>query len=111
MKGIDIRPEYLRTLKTLLRRHVPGAEVWAYGSRVSGGGHDTSDLDIVLRSPDDLARPQENLLTLKEILSESELPILIDVLDWARVPEAFQREISKDYVIIQSPEAEDIPDV
>ncbi|MBF0339295.1 MAG: nucleotidyltransferase domain-containing protein [Nitrospirae bacterium] len=105
-QSIDIRPEYLATLKALLRRYVPRAEVWAYGSRVSGGGHDASDLDIVLRYPEEPARLQENLPTLKEVLSESELPILIDVLDWARVPEGFQQEISKDYVIIQYPETE-----
>ncbi|MBF0607580.1 MAG: nucleotidyltransferase domain-containing protein [Candidatus Magnetobacterium sp. LHC-1] len=105
-QSIDIRPEYLATLKTLLRRYVPRAEVWAYGSRVSGGGHDAGDLDIVLRYPEEPTRSQENLPTLKEVLSESELPILIDVLDWARVPEDFQQEISKDYVIIQYPEAE-----
>ena len=37
-------------LVELLRRHVPEAEVWAYGSRVNGRSHDASDLDIVPRA-------------------------------------------------------------
>jgi predicted nucleotidyltransferase len=107
LKSIDIKPEYLALIKDILRRYAPNAEVWAYGSRVSGGGHDASDLDIVLRSLPDPARPHENLAALKESLSESDIPILIDVLDWARVPESFQAEMSKDHVVMQKPEAED----
>lgn len=34
----------------LLGQHVPQAEVWAYGSRVNGGAHEGSDLDLVLRA-------------------------------------------------------------
>lgn len=33
-------------LLQLLAQHVPAADVWAYGSRVSGGAHDGSDLDL-----------------------------------------------------------------
>ena len=39
-------------LEGILREHVPGVEVWAYGSRVSGHSHGGSDLDLVLRGPD-----------------------------------------------------------
>lgn len=104
LKGIDVRPDHLERLKTLLRSHVPKAEVWAYGSRVSGGGHDSSDLDIVLRSPDNPETPQKNFGEIREILSESDIPFLVDILDWARISESFRREISKEYVVIQNPE-------
>ena len=40
-----------------------------------------------------LSRPQANLSELREALSESNLPILVDLLDWARIPESFRREI------------------
>lgn len=106
LKNIDVKPEHLARLKALLRRHAPKAEVWAYGSRVSGGGHDSSDFDIVLRSPNDPGAPQENLAEIREILSESDIPFLIDVLDWARIPESFRQEISREYVAIQIPEGD-----
>ncbi len=35
-------------LTALLREHLPGVEVWAYGSRVNDRGHEGSDLDLVL---------------------------------------------------------------
>lgn len=71
----------------LLPRHLPGAEVWAYGSRVNDGGHETSDLDIVVRNPSDLEGRNEHLSDLKEALQVSEIPISVDVHDWATLPE------------------------
>lgn len=104
LKGIDVKPDHLARLKALLRSHAPKAEVWAYGSRAKGSGHDSSDLDIVLRSPNHLDAPQENIAQIREILSESDIPFLVDVLDWARIPESFRLEISKEYMVIQNPE-------
>lgn len=104
LKSIGVEPGHLARLKALLRSHAPRAEVWAYGSRVSGGGHSSSDFDIVLRSPNRLDAPQENIAEIKERLSESDIPFLVDVLDWARIPESFRLEISKEYVVIQKPE-------
>ena len=37
---------YRDQLEALLSEHVPGVEVWAYGSRVNGRSHDGSDLDL-----------------------------------------------------------------
>ena len=47
-----LKPRHRRMLEEILREHVPGVEVWAYGSRVSGQSHGGSDLDLVLRGPD-----------------------------------------------------------
>lgn len=77
----------------LLRTHVPGAQVWAYGSRVTGQAHEGSDLDLVLRHPADLRRPTPGLADLREALQDSRLPMLVDVHDWAELPPAFHDEI------------------
>ena len=89
-------------LEVLLQEHVPNAEVWAYGSRVNGEAHDASDLDLVLRSPtlEPLGREFSELL---EAIAESSIPILVQVHDWARLPESFHNEIQKAYVVIQPP--------
>lgn len=78
----------------LLRTHVPGAQVWAYGSRVTGQAHEGSDLDLVLRQPADLRRPTPGLADLREALQDSRLPMLVDVHDWAELPTAFHDEIN-----------------
>lgn len=90
---LDLRPEWLESVRKLLAVHLPDAEVWAYGSRVQGTSHDASDLDLVVRNPVDPSKPQPNLSLLKQALSDSNLPILVDVLDWALIPESFRNEI------------------
>jgi predicted nucleotidyltransferase len=100
MPTLDLPPSYLETVRRLLAFHVPAAEVWAYGSRISGQAHDGSDLDLVVRDPEDPSRPQRDLWELREAFSESEIPILVDVFDWARIPEEFRSEIDRSHVVI-----------
>lgn len=92
---------HLQTLKRLLARHVPDAEVWAYGSRVTGGAHDGSDLDLVLRHPADPRLVPEGWCDLKNALEDSDLPMLVDVHPWADLPEDFHRAIEAAYVVVQ----------
>ncbi|QXE89585.1 nucleotidyltransferase family protein [Geomonas subterranea] len=95
MPKLDLRPEWLEMVRQLLAVHLPDAEVLAYGSRVQGTSHDGSDLDLVARNVADLSVPQPNLFELKEALSDSNIPILVDILDWARIPESFRGEIER----------------
>ncbi len=101
MLQFDLKPEYLKRVKTILKAHVPHAEVWAYGSRVNGDCHKASDLDLVVRNPNDLSRHCEKLYELKEAFSQSDLPIIVDVIDWARIPDSFHTEIEKEHIDIQ----------
>lgn len=98
LPSLDLPQVYLDMVRHLLRSYVPAGEVWAYGSRVRNESHDGSDLDLVVRDPKDLSRPQKDLAKLREAFSESEIPILVDVFDWARIPEEFRREIARAHV-------------
>lgn len=50
-KELQVPAAYRAIVRTLLSQHLPHAEVWAYGSRVTGTGHTASDLDLVVRNP------------------------------------------------------------
>ena len=89
-----------RTLEGLLREHVPEAEVWAYGSRITGESHEGSDLDLVVRGPD-LKPLEDGFFELLEAIEQSNIPILVQVHDWARLPENFHADIERDYVALQ----------
>jgi len=102
MMKLDLKPAHLLLLLDILEKHAPEAEVWAYGSRVHGGGHDGSDLDLVVRNPANPDQPQKQLHMLRDALRESRLPMLVDVLDWARLPEEFRREIEQRHVIVRA---------
>ena len=99
---LRLSPRHRRLLETLLQKHVPNVEVWAYGSRVNGYAHEASDLDVVLRSPN--MEPLGPVYSkLVEALEESNIPILVQVHDWARLPKSFHREIQRAYVVVQPP--------
>ena len=91
---------YRDELEALLREHVPGVEVWAYGSRVNGESHDGSDLDLALRGPA-LEPLDGGFNDLLEAIEKSTIPILVQAHDWARLPESFHREIERDCVVVQ----------
>lgn len=68
---LHLLPRHWEMLVALLREHLPGIEVWAYGSRVNGQSHDGSDLDLVLRSPDLQEIPVGQVADFQEALRES----------------------------------------
>ena len=105
---LDLPRRYRDQIEALLREHVPGVEVWAYGSRVNGRSHEGSDLDLVLRGPDLQRIPGGQLLDLTEALEESNIPILVQTHDWAGLPESFHREIEREYVVVQGEDKERI---
>jgi predicted nucleotidyltransferase len=98
---LDLPSRHLSLLRELLLRHVPEAEVWAFGSRVVGGAHEGSDLDLVLRNPRELKTPVAGYFALREAIRDSRIPILVDLHDWALLPPAFHAEIEADYVVVQ----------
>ena len=97
---LDIPARFREQIEALLREHVPGVEAWAYGSRVSGGSHEGSDLDLVLRGPMLKQIPSRMLADFAEAVERSNIPILVQVHDWARLPESFHSEIERGYVAL-----------
>ncbi len=74
-------------------------EVWAYGSRVNGDAHEGSDLDLVIRPKDLEKLPIESLMSLKDAIRESNIPILVQLFDWARLPKQFHTNIKARYEV------------
>ncbi len=97
---LHLSPRHRETLEALLREHLSGIEVWAYGSRVNGQSHDGSDLDLVLRAPDLQEVLIGPLADFTEALHDSTLPFLVEARDWAQLPERFHREIERGYVVL-----------
>lgn len=77
-------------------------EVWAYGSRVNGSAHNGSDLDLVAFTEGKSKLPSDLFLNLKEKITESNIPILVDLFDWARLPENFKSNIEAQHEVLFS---------
>jgi len=76
-------------------------ELWAFGSRVNGEAHDTSDLDLVLLSDDKEKIDIDDFMNFKKNLRESNIPIFVQVLDWNRIPESFHKNIINNYEVLR----------
>ena len=96
---IDLSPNHLKTVMQILVEHVPACEVRAFGSRVTCSARDYSDLDLAVVGVTALDR--HTLARLKEAFEDSDLPILVDVLDWHEISESFQEVIARDYAVLQ----------
>ena len=78
---------------------MPGREVWAFGSRARGCAKPYSDLDLVIMDVEPLSL--DALAVLNEAFAESDLPWKVDVVEWARMSDAFRRIVERDKVLLQ----------
>jgi len=84
-------------------------EVWAYGSRVNGKAHSGSDLDLVIRKQDLSPLDMNEFGALCEKITDSNIPILVELRDWARLPTSFHKNIEANYEVLFS-SIIDVPD-
>lgn len=76
------------------------SKILAFGSRVNGEAHDTSDLDLVIIANDKSKIDLDDFLNFKESLQKSNIPIIVQVLDWYRIPESFHKNILSNYELL-----------
>ena len=109
-EGLHLLPRHRKEVVALLHKHLPGVEVWAYGSRVNGRSHDGSDLDLVLRGPKLAEIDTSRLTDFIEALQDSTIPFLVEARDWTRLPESFHREIDREHVVLVVADQDDRPE-
>ena len=91
---LNLAPEQLKTVRTILQATVPGREVLAFGSRVRGRAKIASDLDLCVMGNEPLSPSQ--LLELRSTFSDSRLPFKVDIVEWPKVARNFRRIIERD---------------
>lgn len=100
MPPIDLNPRDWEIVRNILARHVPQYEVWAFGSRAKGTAREYSDLDLAIITDHPLGLSMS--AAISDDFVESDLPIKVDVVDWATTSEAFRRIIESDKVVVQN---------
>ena len=96
---LDLSPKLQAMIQDILAEFAPHREVWAFGSRVKGTAKPYSDLDLVILGDAALPTRQFNLLT--EAFEESDLPIRVDLVEWAALSPSFREAIRQHHEIIQ----------
>lgn len=100
-KVLHLPKKYADQVHALLQQYIPDAEVWAYGSRVNGGFFEASDLDLVAHFATIQKRDVFRLSKVREAFQESNLPIMVQIVDWDAIPESFRDEIRAGYAVVQ----------
>ncbi len=99
MPKIDLNPQDWNEVCRILQIHAPDYPVWAFGSRVKRKAKAYSDLDLAIITQQPLSLSE--MAILKEAFDDSNLPIRVDIVDWAATSPAFQKIIKQDKVLIQ----------
>ncbi len=94
---ISLRPRHEKIVRRILKKHVPDATIWVFGSRVKQTANNSSDLDLAIVSQNKIPLQVMNLL--KFDFEESDLPFKVDVLDWQNISDDFKKVIKEKYVV------------
>ena len=88
---IQLPESHVHTIQRILREQVPQAQVFAFGSRVSGTPRKYSDIDLAIALPQPLGL--RRLRQLKDAFEDSDLPICVDIVDWSLADPDFKAAV------------------
>jgi len=94
-----LESKYVQVIQLLLTELMPGVEVWAFGSRVTGSPKPYSDLDLVLVS--DLPLDLSKRAALSLAFEEADLPFRVDVLELRQLPPSLRAEVERAHEVLQ----------
>lgn len=90
---IDLLQEDLLVVKEILKKWVPQAQVYVFGSRIRGTAKPFSDLDLSIDIGEPI--PIQTVAQMAANFSESHLPIKVDVVDWHNIDDGFRKIIKE----------------
>lgn len=96
-RQIDLSAEHRAQVLDIIRRRLPDARVWVYGSRAKGRARRYSDLDLMLDAGGQPI-PLNIMGDLDEDFDESNLPIIVDLHDLALTDARFLNRVRKDFL-------------
>lgn len=93
---IQLDAEDLALITSIIRHHMSNVKIWMFGSRIKGTATKNSDCDIALIADNKI--PLEKMSLLKESFENSDLSMIIDIIDWNRISQTFQAHIKKNHI-------------
>ena len=84
----------IQNILKIIKSTLPHTKIYAFGSRVTGKARKYSDLDLALDNGKDIELSR--LMELKERLSETDIPFVIDLIDYQSISLAFKKIIDRD---------------
>ncbi len=97
---LDLKAGHWIIVRNILRHHVPSRNVLAFGSRATRTAKNYSDLDLAILGNEPL--PLHVVSAMAEDFRESDLPIKVDLVEWARINDTFRKIILAHGVLVQT---------
>ena len=85
---IDITPDELALVQSILRAHIPSAKIWVFGSRAKGTTTRGSDLDLAIDAGTRLL--SATVAELADAFEEAPLAYTVDLIDLHSITPAFR---------------------
>lgn len=99
---LHISPAWTDIVLGILRQHLPDRRVLAFGSRATGNRlKPHSDLDLCVMGPTPV--PPHLFDTLRDAFSSSDLPIRVDIIDWATAPAFLRKAVEEQGIEFSCP--------
>ena len=95
----DPASRFLSEIKTILINvfREQSCEIYLFGSRAVGNASMTSDFDIAISSPNEIDR---EISHAREILDESNIPYMVDLVDLKTTSAPFRNRIMKEGILL-----------
>ena len=91
---LQLETRHQKIIRNILSKYP--YQFFAYGSRVKGTARKFSDLDLCYQE----SIPDSLVFEIKDEFTESNLPFMVELVNWKRMRPAFQKMIKKDLVLI-----------
>jgi predicted nucleotidyltransferase len=86
-----------KTLLAIIEQHIPTCKIILFGSRARQTHANGADFDIGIDAG--IKIPHKTMLQISSAIEDSNIPVLVDIVDLNNVSESFLAEITKDAVI------------
>ncbi len=93
---IALKTNELEIVQKIIEQQIPHQDIYVFGSRATKNYKPHSDLDLCVRSEHPLSLQQ--LSELHEAFSNSDLPMRVDIVDWATASQEFRAIIQKNAI-------------
>jgi len=97
--NLDLEARYLEIMLNILNEFTPEYEVRIFGSRVRGTSRKYSDVDLLFIGKKQL--DTKILNNLKDLFSCSDLPYMVDIIDWQTISDSFREAIGSNSIVIK----------
>src|SRR5438477_5964092 len=94
--NLQLEPKHQKIVQQILSKYP--YTFYAYGSRVKGTARRFSDLDLCYQEE----IPSYEVVQIEEDLENSNLPFVVELVDWKNMRPAFQETIKRDLTLVST---------